>query len=106
MIRLSGPPSALSSMSVFAPWICFISNLCAERERVRYALTSLSFSMRVDLASSLRMPTSSPLSTGTGTVDSDSPEVEGAGGGCPLCNLDGPAVAMVRRYFVDVYAMQ
>jgi len=29
---------------------------------------------------------------GIGTVDSESPEVDGAGGGRLLCSLEGPAV--------------
>jgi hypothetical protein len=41
------------------------------------------------------MPTSSPLSAGAGMVDSESPEVDGAGGGKLLCSLDGPAAAIL-----------
>jgi hypothetical protein len=46
------------------------------------------------------MPTSSPLSVGTGTVDSESPEVEGAVGGRLLCSLEGPAAAILLPYMV------
>lgn len=55
-------------------------------------LTALRLSINVDFANSLRIPTSSPFSAGRGPVDSESPEVDGAGG-CPLCSLEGPAAA-------------
>jgi hypothetical protein len=47
------------------------------------------------------MPTSSPLSVGTGTVDSESPEVEGAGGGRLLCSLEGPAADILLAFGVS-----
>ena len=58
-------------------------------------LTSLSDSIRADFATSFNTLTSNPFSSGLGgTVDSESPEVEGAGGAVVvvLC-LDGPATA-------------
>lgn len=57
------------------------------------SLTALRLSISVDFANSLRIPTSSPFSAGRGPVDSESPDVDGAGG-CPLCSLDGPAAAV------------
>jgi hypothetical protein len=59
-----------------------------------YWHTSFKLSTRADLANSRKIPTSSPLSVGIGIVDSESPEVEGAGGGKLACSLEGPAAAI------------
>ena len=55
----------------------------------------------MDFANSLNIPTSSPFSTGRGAVDSESPEVDGAGGGCPFCNLEGPAAVVAMLTTLD-----
>lgn len=71
--------------------------------------TSLRLSTRADLANSLRIPTSRPFSVGCCcAVDSESPEVDGAGGGAAarVLSRDGPADAilpgMCREAFVGV----